>query len=638
MSRSIWSQNPNEAFPDPFDDIASKHISRNWRNVLEWCQTMYTTNGLYSRALQNAVSYFLTSVHVEDVDDEKTEQYREYFTEHLDSLTSLRKLFNDKDCYGNGFASLLIPFQRILSCKTCGFQLTIRHWYDYAPSQFHHHGSTFTVTCPRCKARGPARVDDKTSTDYREYRIKHWSPLEMEIRHDLFTDDVIYRWRIPETYRHDLSRHGRDAIWHLERQPLEVLDAIHTNSLYEFHPGVIFHAKDPSVSGLQLRGWGVPRVFCNYRQLYYVQVLRRFNEAIGIDYVIPIRLITPAPRTAGQTFSDGVDPSELVDPITMKSHFNRIMRNRRQNPTGWEFMPFPVEYRVLGGDANQLAPSELINRANEDLLLETGMPVELWKGSLQFQAAPVALRLFQANHSHIPFQANKFLMFVMEQSHLALNWDRCKASLRRVDLADDIEKHQLALALMPQGFIAPSTVVNSLGHNFRQEVRRALEDQQEVAELTKEKQEEMEKTEMASQVFGPSVMQQMMAGGQPGQPGQPAPSGPASAGAPPPGGGDPAMTGAAGPTGATQPGVTGYPVTDYIASAGPGEEIPYDEMEQVSTELSDALLAIPNTAVRRRELRMLQEQKPMLHKIVRTKMDQTRQQQGTEARHQVYGS
>jgi hypothetical protein len=53
--------------------------------------------------------------------------------------------------------------------------------------------------------------------------------------------------------------------------------------------------KENTLAGVRNRGWGISRVLSNFRQAWYVQVLHRYNEAIALDYVIPFRLITPAP-------------------------------------------------------------------------------------------------------------------------------------------------------------------------------------------------------------------------------------------------------------------------------------------------------------------------------------------------------
>ncbi len=47
--------------------------------------------------------------------------------------------------------------------------------------------------------------------------------------------------------------------------------------------------------------------------------------------------------------------------------------------------PVPLEYKALGGEANQLAPKDLLELALDTLLNSVGVPVELYRGGLTMQ-------------------------------------------------------------------------------------------------------------------------------------------------------------------------------------------------------------------------------------------------------------
>ncbi len=82
---------------------------------------------------------------------------------------------------------------------------------------------------------------------------------------------------------------------------------------------------------------------------------------------------------------------------------------RRRDPARWNVLPFPLQYQALGGDAQQLAPRDLLEQGMETLLNASGAAVELYRGSLQLQTAPVALRLFEADHGGLVRDYNAFL-------------------------------------------------------------------------------------------------------------------------------------------------------------------------------------------------------------------------------------
>lgn len=48
------------------------------------------------------------------------------------------------------------------------------------------------------------------------------------------------------------------------------------------------------ISGVSYNGWGIPNILLNYRSIHQLAVLRCINEAVGLDHMLPIRLLSPA--------------------------------------------------------------------------------------------------------------------------------------------------------------------------------------------------------------------------------------------------------------------------------------------------------------------------------------------------------
>src|SRR4029077_9356673 len=249
-------------------------------------------------------------------------------------------------------------------------------------------------------------------------------------------------------------------LYHLERAPWEVIRAVKHENYLLFDKDVICHMREDALAGLRNRGWGISRVLANFRQAWYVQVLHRFNEAIALDYVIPFRLITPMPRQGGGGSAAGgmtTDPLLMYNGADSRSQVMNMVRRRRRDPASWQILPFPVQYQMLGAEANQLAPRELMDQGMETLLNDVGTPVELYKGSLQLQTAPVALRLFESTWHHLVHDTNAFIKWVVRQLSQILSWEQVDCGLKRVTLADDIEKTTAALQLMMSQMLSGTT-------------------------------------------------------------------------------------------------------------------------------------------------------------------------------------
>lgn len=524
-------------------------------------------------------------------------------------------------CYGNSFSSVVVPFKRFLTCPRCGYLAPLKEVYENKNFAFKWNEPEFHATCPACKVgsgyTGKWKVKDEPDDEEKKLRVKVWSPHEIETVHDLITDDIAYIWRIPEDYKMQIHR---GHLFHLERVPMEVLKAVHNNQVYRFNPDAIFHMKEPTLSGLNTRGWGLPRILFNFRQIWYVQVLRRFNEAIALDYVIPFRVITPAPASGKTGSGMAVDPLTMYNGGDFRGQVQQMVRRRRRDPAGLQILPFPVNFQMFGADANQLAPRDLLDQANETLLNDAGTPVELYNGSLQLQTAPVALRLFESTWHHMVHDANAFLAWLVRQVSQIMSWEVVDARLKRVTIADNLEKQMMAAQLMMSQQLSGTTVIRDLGYDWKQEQKQIAEEARYQSELQARTQEEMQQAGFAQQI----------AKGQQGDPSQGGGGGGGGGGAAG-GGGDPSQ-GAGASMGTSMQG----PVSQYLASMGPSTPQTPQDMLAVADSIAQELMGLPE-AVKDSELRKLKTSNEVLHSLVKARMDQMRQQAKSQGGAQAVG-
>lgn len=620
-----------EQFPSPWMDLASASMPTNLKDALKWCEFIYQNNGTYRMAMERIISYFLTDVELGSMDprdslgDDEGEKWSNFLDDTVGILGIIQNMDRDRSCYGNAFASINVPFKRLLHCPQCGagFPLDVVADPSYADTFNYRFTDTFKfyAQCPKCKQgrgyRGEFNVNDQPYDLENKLKVKIWPVHEIEIRHDLFSGEDRYIWNIPEDYKREVRK---GDTFTLARAPLAVLDAIKNNQLFMFDENVIFHMREPTLGGLRLRGWGLSRVLTNYRDLWHVQVLRRYNEAIALDYIIPFRVITPEARS-GSGVSKGmtIDPLTTFDGGDFRAQVMSMIRKRRRDPAMWHFLPFPIKYQALGGEATQLAPHELMSQAFETLLNSAGTPVELYRGSLQLQTAPVSLRLFEATWHHLVHDNNTFLRWFVTQVSQILSWEVVRATLRRVTHADDFNKQMMQLQLMMGQAISQTSGLRAIGMDWRDEQRRIAEEAKYQTTLQTEMQEEMEQAAVGEQI----------AKGQPSMPGgQPAPGGAGGAGgAPAPGGAGPATPSGAPPAlGGDPSGMGGMsPVNQLLQSFGANTPITPNDMIGAAESLASQLLALPETQ-RRSELMALKQKNPVLHDLVRAQMDQKRTQ------------
>lgn len=571
-------------------------------------------NGVYRQAIDRVVSYFITDVEIYDIGEDTTgreekEKYQVFLEDTLQIRNVLHTIAMDYMTYGNSFTSLLLPFRRYLMCKRCGFEMPFDKIYNSPQCAFKWQNFEFHATCPKCKYAGVFRHIDRRSGDSENMHVKRWSPHEIDILWDPYSDECSYVWKIPQDYR-TLIKEGH--LHHLERASWEIIQAIKNEQNLMFDKGMIYHLKEDALAGMRNRGWGISRILANFRQAWYVQILHRYNEAIALDYVIPFRVITPAPKSGDSTSGD---PVHTINLSNFASRVQSMLRARRTDPARWNVLPFPVQYQALGGDATQLAPKELIDQGLDTLLKCIGMPVELFNGTLQLQAAPAALRLFEANWSHLPLNLNRFMAELVTQIARFMSWEPVGAKLVRVTHADDLNRQMAKLQLMQAQQISKDTGLKSVGLNYEEEIKRMLDEERIYAEEQQRMQKEMEQSQQMQDL---SQQAQMMGGvgntgaGATGMPqgGAPAPAG--GAGAPPPG---------------APPGAAPSSVDQFIMQRQNSPNVPRtpEDMQQQAQLIANDLLAKPES-IKDSELIKLKRSDQTMHALVRSIMDDIRQQ------------
>jgi hypothetical protein len=594
-------------YPDPFvADVASQYIPLDWRSALRWCETVYP--GTFGAAMERVHSYFLTKIVLTGVSKTEEEKWNVYLNDNLGIMSFLREVLTDRACYGNAFISVLAPFDRWLICKNCSYSAPLKQVYQDETYAFKWHIPDFIATCPRCQARQSWLVDDRQKKVESEVVLKKWSPHEIDILYENYTGKCEYLWRIPEEYKQRLR--VNPSLSELENVNLEVLVAIKNNWRFRFEPDAIFHMKEPTLSGNLMKGWGIPRLFAHYKRLFGIQVLHRHNEALSLDFSMPWRVISPAPaRTQSGDLGESADLLLNADSTDVKRHLQSIIEQRRIDPAGIGISPVPLNYQIFGAEATQLAPVELIRFNTEQLLNDIGVPPELFSASLQVQAAPVALRLFESLWQHLVFDCNKFLQWVVRTLCRLLSWETVRINLERVTIADNLEQKMMEAQLMTGQLLSRTTVLRNLGHDYDKE--RKLMAQEALADALEQArtQEKMQQQSLAQQI----------AKGQVGPPG---------GGAPPGGGGMPPEAAAGDPSmaGAMPPGAGGQegPVTRYLASLGPNTQVTPEQIMQVAQSIAEELNGYPES-VKDSELRKLYQHNTVLHatvQAIRKKMKQ----------------
>lgn len=590
------------AFPDPYLDYASTQMPRSIYDVLRWCEFVWITTGTYRMAAQRVVRYFLTEIELLDVGDSEKKKYQDFLEDEVNMMEVLATAGDNYMCYGQDFMSISVPFRRNLRCPKCGLERPIGKC-EWGFDQYE-----FTSKCPKCHYQGKFERVDRRSVESDPVKVVHWSPYEMRIQYFAITGETTYFWEIPGYFKNFIKTGNK---FYIEHTPWEIIEAIKENKLFRFDKDVIFHLRDEPIAGIRNFGWGLPLIMSNFKLAWYIQVLRRYNEAIALDYIIPFRVMVPIPGTSREA-----DP---VLHINMNQFYSRVMnlyKQHRKDPTMIHALPFPIDIKSIGGDGKNLAPWELIDKATDEFLNAQGVPAEMYRGNLQVNVAPVSIRLFERTWVHLVGGLNTFLRWSLKRVADMRNWEKVKARLQPVMMADSIEDRQIRIQLAQAQQISAQTAYGPFGINIRDEIKKQIEEEKYRQEKMQEFQEDMaQKQQLESSMQAGAMGQMPFAGpGQAGQPGMP------------PGGG--MAVGGIGPGG--PPPMGGMPIGGNAAAGG----ITPQDMQSQAEQMAYQFLAMP-AELRRSELLKLKKSNETLHAIVISRMNNARQQAQTQGGFQM---
>ena len=95
----------------------------------------------------------------------------------------------------------------------------------------------------------------------------------------------------------------------VETVPQLFIDALRLKKAVVFSKDNIYHFKRPTLAGKD-RGWGTPMILPVLKDTFYLQVLRKAQEAIAMEHIVPLRVMFPQ---AGSATSDPYTSVNLQD-------------------------------------------------------------------------------------------------------------------------------------------------------------------------------------------------------------------------------------------------------------------------------------------------------------------------------------
>ena len=538
---------------NPFRTFSNLIYPRTVQHTHIWALWLWNRFDLYRKSVQNVVRYFINDISVtqetshEQVDADFVAKATRILKDDYDLLNMVRKAGEELAAIGIVFISVMNKVDRYLVCPECGAIHSIksmRKGQDYTWENFEFHG-----VCGKCHKHVKFdRRDQTVSTEPTKLMFKTWPQDDIRIRYNQITNTAKYYYEIPDDIAKDI-RMGDEV--YLEDTEWTFIEAVKNNCYVELDNNRTLCLKTDNLAMLEKRfkGWAPPLFLPSFPHILQLQMLERFNEAIAMDYIVPIRLLSPAP----QVLQAGADSMRApMSGAVIRKMLMSMVRQSRNNPTTWFTSPIPLNYQMIGGEAKALAPVELLEWKYTQLLSGMSIPMEFKQTSFQMVGPTIGLRMFERMWTHFSRNLDILADWMAKQVGRIEQWEPVKVTLNKTSFVEDEVNKNTRINLMAGGQISKETGLSAVGIDYAQEQRKIMEEtlteaDRQAAMQTKMQQKGAYGEAMAIPPVGAmqatSYMQNAMAEAQGGGAQEPqgavgaaAPMAPAGASMPTPGG------------------------------------------------------------------------------------------------------
>ena len=471
----------------PYFTIANQFLPRNLHDVIRWARYITLHSPVTTEVLRKLSTYPITDFIIDSENRDTVALYKRIF-ESFKLKTALHDIGFEYHTVGNVFVSLYFPIQRTLQCPHCGTD----HNAKNAPfAQFKEFA--FVGKCPKCDSTVRFLRKDTKSTNISDMNIIKWDPLNISVNHNIITGEYEYYYRIPNEVRRRVMQGDKLFV---DSVPWGFIEAVRNKQDFKFDRDSIYHMKNVS-TGHMVDGVSIPPIISQYHLVFYIATLRKANEAIANDFMSPMRVIYPQAQTGN---------SDPVIAMSLKNFVSNMQTNMiqfKQDQNHITIAPVPIGYQAISGEGKTLLVSQEIAQAEESLLMSMGVSKELLSGTTNWTSSTVGLRMLDNTLRSFVDQITELVNWIMSRTSKYLGVEPCKVTLSPFKLADDDSLRQVLLQLVGTGQASWSTLYESYGMDYEDELRRIKEDASAAARNKVETDIEVERsTYLASREAG----------------------------------------------------------------------------------------------------------------------------------------
>lgn len=424
---------------NPMFDYMTTFIPRKLKSFFLYCEYLYHYSGSVMAVVNKLAYYPVTKLRFDTSNRKEKETHLELHEEILNTRKHLIQAGINKKIYGNDFISIHFPFQRRFKCPECGAVYNPRKLEE---GEFSYEWKTVEVKGKCfCGYEGVLEIEDQLVNDKSRINIIHWDPKHIDIQDNPITGDAEYFYEIPG----ELSKRVQEGDKFLIKTlPMSFLRTIaraggkENKVIYKFEPGAVYHLRETAPAGID-QCWGFPSVLAGIKGFFHMATLRKANEAIAMDFIVPMRVASPKQSTSNN------DPTQKLNLSTWVDKMEAAFKQWRRDPLYVMMSPIPVDVTHVGGQGRALMVTGEITQTENEILASMGVPREFVYGGLTSTGGGVTLRMIENQLLGDAKDLIKLAQWIDDRCSEQLRMKKVKLTLEDPKLLDDVEQKMLTL-------------------------------------------------------------------------------------------------------------------------------------------------------------------------------------------------
>ena len=441
-------------YPNKIFSLAEQYIPKTQKELFVFCEYFFRTNPTLNQAIRKAAAYPITDLAYEDTDEKTEEAYNDLFTS-WDLRKKLIEMGIYWYVYGNVFLSINIVPTRYLKCPDCDARIPARTFMEqenFRWLRFRFHGK-----CIECGKTGDQEVVDIKTKRAKFVRLVIWDPNHIEIEFNPITDEKNYIYNLPNALKNKILMGDKST---LNSTPIEFIDAVREKSNVRINPENIFHFGRPGLSATD-GGWGMPAPVPALQDLFYRGLLRRAQEAIANDHILPLRLLYPQAGSHSQ-----------IDLSSFKNNMEAELKEWRKDPNRLVTAPIPVGIEQAFGSARALSVAPELAQVDQNIVIGCGFITEWVYGGISWSGSSVSLRMLENEFKNYRENIEEFLQFVTGFVGSFLGWSKPEIRLTEFKMADDALRRDFMFKLNTMEKISDQTMLDELDWDASTEAKQ----------------------------------------------------------------------------------------------------------------------------------------------------------------------